>query len=191
MKQLLLIGSITAVLLMSGCSTKEGSIDVNANANTNGSSSSSAIDGPSVGGDSSSGVNGGVGSSDLTAAQIQEQKIAALESRVKSIYFDFDKFTIQSNMQGNIEANAKFFNGSDAMAYSIKVEGNCDEWGTDEYNYALGLKRAKAAKAALVAEGIDDKRVVMVSYGESNPECTEKVNACWAKNRRADFKLLP
>jgi len=197
MKQLLLIGSITAVLLMSGCSTKEGSIDVNSNtsanrsANTNGSSTSSAIDGPNVGGDSSSGVNIGVGSSDLTAAQIQEQNIATLESRVKSVYFDFDKFTIKPDMQTNIEVNAKFFNGSDAMAYSIKVEGNCDEWGTDEYNYALGLKRAKAAKAALVAEGVDDKRVVMVSYGESNPECTEKVNACWAKNRRADFKLLP
>jgi len=190
MKQLLLIGSITAVLLMSGCSTKEGSIDVNANAN-NGSSSSSAIDGPSVGGDNSSGISGGVGSSNLTAAQIQEQKIAALESHVKSVYFDFDKFTIKSDMQTNIESNANFFNGSDAMAYSVKVEGNCDEWGTDEYNYALGLKRAKAAKAALVAEGIDDKRIVMVSYGESNPQCTEKVNACWAKNRRADFKLLP
>jgi len=189
MKQLLLIGSITAVLLMSGCSTKEGSIDVNAN--NNGSSSSSAIDGPSVGGDNGSGVSGGVGSSNLTAAQIQEQKIAALESHVKSVYFDFDKFTIKSEMQSNIESNANFFNASDAMAYSIKVEGNCDEWGTDEYNYALGLKRAKAAKAALVAEGIDDKRIVMVSYGESNPQCTEKVNACWAKNRRADFKLLP
>jgi len=186
MKQLLLIGSITAVLLMSGCSTKEGSIDVNAN----GSSSSSAIDGPSVGG-SNGGVNGGVGSSDLTGAQIQEQKIAALESHVKSIYFDFDKFTIKSDMQSNIDSNANFFNGSEATAYSIKVEGNCDEWGTDEYNYALGLKRAKAAKAALIAEGVDSKRVVMVSYGESNPQCTEKVNACWAKNRRADFKLLP
>jgi len=186
MKRLFISGSVAALLLLSGCSTKDGAIDVN----ENGSSTSSAIDGPSVGG-SGNGVSGGVGSSNLTAAQIEEQKIAALESRVESIYFPFDKFAITPDMQGNIEANAKFFNGSDATAYSIKIEGNCDEWGTDEYNYALGLKRAKASKEALVAEGVDASRISMVSYGESNPICNEKVSTCWAKNRRADFKLLP
>jgi len=189
MKRLFISGSLAAILLMTGCSTKESSIDVNGNGSS--SSTSSAINGPTVGGDSGNGVNGGVGSSNLTAAQIQEEKIATLESKVQSIYFAFDKFSIASNMQSDIEANANFFNGGEAMAYSIKVEGNCDEWGTDEYNYALGLKRAKAAKAALVAEGIEAKRISMVSYGESNPQCNEKVDACWAKNRRADFKLLP
>ena len=73
----------------------------------------------------------------------------------------------------------------------ITIEGNCDEWGSDEYNFALGLKRTKAAKDSLVAEGVDATRISMVSYGESNPVCVEKTQECWAKNRRDDFKLLP
>ena len=73
----------------------------------------------------------------------------------------------------------------------IKVEGNCDEWGTDEYNYALGLKRAKSAKDALVRNGVSADRIAVVSFGESNPVCTDKTKACDAQNRRADFKVLP
>ena len=73
----------------------------------------------------------------------------------------------------------------------IKLEGNCDEWGSDEYNYALGLKRAKATKDALVADGVDAKKIVMVSFGESNPVCTQRNTACWKMNRRVDYRLLP
>ncbi|MFA6756952.1 MAG: OmpA family protein, partial [Sulfurospirillaceae bacterium] len=79
----------------------------------------------------------------------------------------------------------------EAVNLSIKVEGNCDEWGTDEYNYALGLKRAKSVKDALIAEGVPSDRIMVVSYGESNPVCSESNKDCWAKNRRAEFKLLP
>ena len=75
--------------------------------------------------------------------------IANIESQVKSVYFDFDKFNIKADQQGVVSSNASVFNQADAQALSIKVEGNCDEWGTDEYNYALGLKRAKSAKDAL------------------------------------------
>jgi len=73
----------------------------------------------------------------------------------------------------------------------IKLEGNCDEWGTDEYNYALGLKRAKTAKDALVADGVDAQKIIMVSFGESNPICTQKNTTCWKMNRRVDYRLLP
>ena len=73
----------------------------------------------------------------------------------------------------------------------IKLEGNCDEWGSDEYNYALGLRRANAVKAAMTAQGVSADRITMVSYGESNPVCTDKTKECWAHNRRVDFKLLP
>ena len=73
----------------------------------------------------------------------------------------------------------------------VKLEGNSDEWGSDEYNYALGLKRAKAAKDALVADGIDASKIVLVSFGESNPICTQKNTACWKMNRRVDYRLLP
>ena len=94
-------------------------------------------------------------------------------------------------MQSTVDANADLFKGAEAANLSIKVEGNCDEWGTDQYNYALGLKRAKSVKDALGARGVNADRIMVVSYGESNPACKESNKACWDKNRRAEFKLLP
>ena len=78
-----------------------------------------------------------------------------------------------------------------AEKYSLKLEGNCDEWGSDEYNFALGLKRANAVKDELLNNGVASERITLVSYGSSNPVCTEKTQECWSKNRRVDFKLLP
>jgi peptidoglycan-associated lipoprotein len=63
--------------------------------------------------------------------------------------------------------------------------------GTDEYNYALALKRAKSVKESLATYGVDSSRIMIVSFGESNPACKESNKACWDKNRRAEFKLLP
>ncbi|MDU5325453.1 OmpA family protein, partial [Campylobacter ureolyticus] len=73
---------------------------------------------------------------------------------------------------------------------NVKVEGNCDEWGTDEYNYALGLKRAKSVKDALVANGVRADRISVVSYGESNPVCKDKSKSCDAQNRRDEFRVF-
>ena len=69
----------------------------------------------------------------------------------------------------------------------IRVEGNTDEWGNDEYNFALALKRASSARDALVSNGVPAETVKLVSYGESKPVCSEKTKECWQKNRRVDF----
>jgi len=106
------------------------------------------------------------------------------------IHFDFDKFNIRADMQGNVDADAVVIKG-EAASYMVKLEGNCDEWGSDEYNYALGLRRTNSVKSALIDKGVAAERITMVSYGETNPVCTEKTQACWAQNRRVDFKLLP
>ena len=97
---------------------------------------------------------------------------------------------IQHDMQNHVSADAAIAK-NDAASFNIKLEGNCDEWGSDEYNFALGLKRANAVKKALVAEGVDAAKISMFSYGESNPTCKDKTQACWSKNRRVDFTLLP
>ena len=73
----------------------------------------------------------------------------------------------------------------------VRIEGNTDEWGTDEYNYALGLKRAVAVRDALVAKGVSRSKTVLISYGESKPTCTNQTKECWAENRKVTFKILP
>jgi peptidoglycan-associated lipoprotein len=105
----------------------------------------------------------------------------------RSVYFDFGDYAISSNMENNMNTNIKV-----AMSASskIKIEGNCDEFGTDEYNYALGLKRAKAVKDSLVAQGVSGSRMVMVSFGESSPVCTEPNDSCYDRNRRVDIRLV-
>jgi len=117
--------------------------------------------------------------------------MADIENKLPTIYFAFDKYNITPEMQEKIDAAAKIGNEDDAKSLNVKLEGNCDEWGSDEYNFALGLKRAQAVKKALVADGIDASRISMVSYGKSNPVCTEHTKACWAQNRRVNFKVLP
>ncbi len=94
-------------------------------------------------------------------------------------------------MEPKIKSNARLLNSMNARDFSIKIEGNSDEWGTDEYNYALALKRAKSVKNAIVSYGVDESRIILVSFGESNPAVNESNRAAWALNRRVEFKLLP
>ncbi|SMC09932.1 OmpA family protein [Nitratiruptor tergarcus] len=131
------------------------------------------------------------GMEEQSSEEAKLKKMKMIESEAKKIYFDFDKYNIRPDQVPNVEYDAKLFNLEDAKEFKIKVEGNCDEWGSDEYNYALGLKRAKSVKEALAARGVDPTRMSVISYGESNPVCTEHTKECWAKNRRVEFELIP
>jgi peptidoglycan-associated lipoprotein len=107
-----------------------------------------------------------------------------------NIYFAFDKYNLTTKAKDKLDKNIASFNEMDGN-YNIKIEGNCDEWGTDQYNYALGLRRANTVKEYFVAHGVDADKISLVSYGESNPVCNAHNRNCWRKNRRADIKLLP
>jgi len=103
-----------------------------------------------------------------------------------SLYFDFGAYNINDNMQQVLIHDIK---RAKETTGKIKIEGNCDEFGTDEYNYALGLKRAKAVKDSMVMQGVPASRIVIFSYGESNPVCTSMGDECYQRNRRVDLRL--
>jgi len=106
------------------------------------------------------------------------------------VYFDFDKYNIRPDQWPKVEKLAKLIKDNPAN-YTVRIEGNCDEWGTEEYNYALGLKRANTVKNALIKLGVDPKKLTVISYGELNPVCTAHAKWCWRLNRRDNFTYLP
>jgi peptidoglycan-associated lipoprotein len=114
-----------------------------------------------------------------------DQEIRAFEA--EGIYFDFDKSEIKSEAKAVLEKKAAWLRAN--PSYKVKIEGNCDERGTVDYNLALGDRRAKAAQKYLNALGISMDRMSTISYGKEKPICTEHNEKCWSKNRRDDFKL--
>ncbi len=185
MKKLVLISVGTALLLFTGCSKKTPEVDMTKKSEMNSNQNSMSSN------DQTNVSNSIDTSSEQNSANDVNYRIAQLEQRTKIIHFDFDKYNIREDQKPLIEEDANIVNSDDAKDFSVKLEGNTDEWGTDEYNYALGLRRAKSVKSALVTLGVDANRLMIISYGESNPVCTEHTKACWAKNRRVEFKFLP
>ncbi len=105
---------------------------------------------------------------------------------MKTIYFGVDKYMISADNIPKIITNTKILKKNGRR---VRVEGHCDASGTDEYNYALGLRRAKSAKEALINRGVKASNITMVSMGESAPECSTSFSSgCFAKNRRVEFK---
>jgi peptidoglycan-associated lipoprotein len=101
------------------------------------------------------------------------------------IHFDFDKSAIRPGDAGILDRNAGWLRENPRLV--VLIEGHCDERGTDEYNIALGERRAQAARAYLVSRGIAANRLAIISYGEERPACTQQTEACWAQNRRGHF----
>ncbi|MBD3798467.1 MAG: OmpA family protein [Epsilonproteobacteria bacterium] len=202
-KNIAFLSATVAMLVLSGCTTKEPAID--ATAHSTGSATNTGTN-PNVVSTSSTDNNAVIApianvnavstsSTDNNAviapiANANDVASAAAngangsDGALVSILFDYDQFNIREDMQQPMSQNSRLVKGK-----NVKLEGNCDEFGSDEYNFALGLKRATAVKNALVNNGMNPDSITMVSFGESNPVCLEKTQECWAKNRRVDFKL--
>ncbi len=101
------------------------------------------------------------------------------------VYFDYDSSRIQGDQVSRIEHNGDFL--KENAGKKVRVEGNCDERGTREYNLALGERRANAAKKYLVRLGVEGGRITTVSWGEEKPLVFGQDEQSWAQNRRADF----
>lgn len=106
------------------------------------------------------------------------------------VYFEFDKATLTDATRSQLGKNADFLKSQDGEDFVITIEGHCDERGTNDYNLALGDKRARAALGFLVSLGVSaDRFAVPISHGEERPQCTESNEDCWQLNRRAYFRI--
>ena len=204
MKRKLLIGSI-ALLLLAGCASQpnlENAKEVNDTNQTQVQQTKNAAANPTASetNESVNTENANVEEqtlSDVTTAQ-NAAKVSAenvskdFAQKLSSIviHFDFDKYNIKPSEWPKVQKLADLIKSNNSN-YTVRIEGNCDEWGTEEYNYALGLKRANRVKNALIKLGVDPKKLTIISYGELNPVCTAHAIWCWRLNRRDNFTYLP
>ena len=180
-KSLLITATISA-LFLSGCSQKAPELE-GANAGKNNVSNATEIAKETVSIDENT-----YGNENNTSNGTNTGKYNSSSDGFQSIYFGFGDYGISSTMENHMSTNTNVI--STAGTGRIKIEGNCDEFGTDEYNYALGLKRAKAVKDAAVAHGVPASKMVIISYGESNPVCSNPTDGCYAQNRRVDLRIV-
>ena len=167
---------VAAMLFSTGCSEKNADMNVDNGAQESANTNT----------DSSNLSNAGFSALEKAANgnyyMINGQKVL-----IEHVYFAFDKYNLTSENKDKATSNASKLSALSADT-TVTVSGNTDEWGSDEYNYALGLKRANSVKDVLVANGVT-ANVALVSLGESSPVCTEKTKDCWAKNRRVEHEL--
>ena len=105
----------------------------------------------------------------------------------RSVYFDFDSNAVKDEYRGLVQAHSRYLS-SDKRDARIRIEGNCDERGSREYNLALGQRRAEAVKQVMTVLGVNGGRIETTSYGEEKPVATGHDEQSWAQNRRADIK---
>jgi peptidoglycan-associated lipoprotein len=117
-----------------------------------------------------------------------QQGAEALQNELQKIYFNFDSATLSDDARNTLSKNAEMLAKNSSL--KIRIEGNCDERGSDDYNMALGERRAKAARDYLVNLGVQPDRLSVISYGEEKPVDPGHDEAAWAKNRRDEFVIV-
>ena len=109
------------------------------------------------------------------------------KASVQDIFFDYDTDDIRADAQATLSKDASYLVSHPGV--KVVIGGYCDERGSDEYNLALGQRRAESTKNALVQAGVGGDRVRVISYGKEKPFCTQSDESCWQQNRRAGFTM--
>jgi peptidoglycan-associated lipoprotein len=122
------------------------------------------------------------------AARMAAAIAAAKAEFAVPVYFDYDKSDIRDDQRATLEAKIPIFQANPDMR--IRVAGHTDNRGSDEYNLALGQRRAAEVKRYLVARGIAEDRIDVVSFGEERPAVAQDNEDAWAKNRRDEFEII-
>jgi peptidoglycan-associated lipoprotein len=141
--------------------------------------------GTGAGGAGAAGGAGMAGATGTTIPSLPSPKEFVESAALRDVFFDFDRYDVRGGDKATLDDNAKWLKSNQSAL--LLIEGHADERGTNEYNLALGERRAKATRDYLVSVGIEAGRITVISYGEERPGCTEKAEPCWAKNRRAHF----
>ena len=119
------------------------------------------------------------------ASMSEEARRAAFED--ENIHFDFDKYVLTPQAMMILDEKAAYLREHSGV--NVLVEGHCDERGSNEYNLALGDRRANSAKNYLVKSGVPESRITTISYGEEQPLCMQQDESCWSRNRRGHFNV--
>lgn len=153
-----------------------------ASVSTNGESSPEAMRTSMMKPAEHDGVNPGSSLEAMRRGQLPES------GPLKDVYYDFDQYTLRVEARETLKRNAEWLKANPSAR--VEIEGHADERGTNEYNLALGAKRAQTSKDFLRSLGIAQDRLNTVSYGEEVPVCREQSENCWEKNRRARFVTI-
>ena len=190
MTSLLLFG-----VLLAGCAKRPATTQASAPAPTAAATTGSGpamaqptTAAPSGGGDATTAPATAAPSTATPAARPAVAEFRSVPE-LRDVFFDFDKYDIRPADAKVLDSNATWLKTN--ANNLILIEGHCDERGTNEYNLALGERRAKSAMNYLVSQGVQASRITIISYGEERPTCNEKTEECWAKNRRAHFLVKP
>ena len=122
----------------------------------------------------------------FTGCQNKKVEVPVQSYSLRSVYFDYDDSLIRGDASTAMQGNASYLKQNPNVM--VTIEGNCDNRGTNEYNLALGHRRAQASKGYIMNLGVSDSRMSTVSYGEERPVCHQYTEECWQRNRRADFR---
>jgi len=134
-----------------------------------------------------SGSGSGMSDAELAAQKLAEQQRKAIEKiGADKIYFAFDSNELSQESRQILTEKAQLMKTTPGL--SLLIEGHCDERGTEEYNMALGERRARAAYEFLVLLGVESSKMQIISYGEEYPAVKGSNEAAWSKNRRDEFK---
>jgi len=183
MNKLVCCGLVTIILAAAGCSPSATKPEP-------GAASAPAKPAEQSPGEGQRGATGESTTGQSSLDQLREGKptVTPASSPLKDIYFSFDRYDLESEARETLKTNADWLKRNSAAR--VEIEGHCDERGTNEYNLALGAKRAQAAKDYLITLGISTERLSTISYGEEIPVCKEHNESCWQQNRRARFVII-
>jgi peptidoglycan-associated lipoprotein len=167
-------------LLVLGCSQKRVATDMGTEEGTPPESQEKTVAGEMQGQET-------IPDEGVSSEEVAPETTPAAQAAVtfEDIHFAFDSYAIRPDARPMLDNLSHWLSGNgDAR---VLIEGHCDERGTNEYNLALGDRRAASVKEYLVASGVSAKKIETISYGEEKPLCEEAAESCWSRNRRAHF----